>query len=278
MKAEFVPQPFQLYGALSAATEAALRASIKLHGVITEVVVDQNDRIVDGHHRSRIANELGVGYRKKVVTVKSDDHAKELARSLNEDRRQLSADERRPVVGDLRAEGHSVRAIADALGVPKSTIQDDLTELSGSGQLAEPERVKGLDGKERPATRKPAKQNKSESGKPPKKSKKAAAVDPEAEKYAPNLVDELERAGKTIEQQGELIEALQNDDHAKELAKWKLKYDQLSGRLQQCMATMAEAKKDAQRHFDLITKIRKALKLDKPTEILPAIEALRKAK
>jgi hypothetical protein len=38
----------------------ALRASIRTHGVLVAVVRDQHGRIIDGHHRERIAAELGV--------------------------------------------------------------------------------------------------------------------------------------------------------------------------------------------------------------------------
>lgn len=51
---------------------------------------------------------------------------------------------------ELRAEGMSTRAIGSALGIGKSTVDRDLgTVPSGTD---EPERVTGLDGRERPAT------------------------------------------------------------------------------------------------------------------------------
>lgn len=269
--------PLQILRPLPSAIEAALRASIKRFGVLAEVHVDQHGRIIDGHHRVRIAEELGLGHRTKVVHVKDDEHARELALTLNADRRQLGEDERKELVAALRVEGHSVRAIAGALGTSKSTVDRDLDELSHAGQLTEtPKRVKGLDGKSRQA--KVAKPKTEAKEKKPRKPKKLApAPDPEAEKYAPDLVEEFERANKEIQEKDELIASLQKSDLGKEVAKWKLKFDQLSGRLQQEMAAHTQAKKDAQRHFDLLTKIRKVLKVDKPSEILPAIEVLRKA-
>jgi len=144
---------YQLYPDLEPAVEAALRSSIRRWGVIYPIVTDQAGRVIDGHHRQRIAQELGQRPKIEVRRVRSEDEALELARTLNEDRRQLPLDQRREVVADLRSEGHSVRAIGGALGVSKSTIQDDLTQLSGAGQLKQPETVRGLDGKARPATR-----------------------------------------------------------------------------------------------------------------------------
>ena len=84
--------------------------------------------------------------------VVDDEEAREIARTLNEDRRQLTRDQRLPIVKALREEGHSFRAIGGALGVSKSQAERDLKdELSHPGQFKEPERITGLDGKSRPA-------------------------------------------------------------------------------------------------------------------------------
>lgn len=145
--------PFQLFDALPAHIEDALRASIERFGVLVPVVKDQHGNIIDGHHRSRIADQLGVKYRVDVVQVADEDEAREIARTLNSDRRQLTEDQRREVVRVLREQGHSVRAIAAALKVGKSTVDRDVAELSRAGQLEQPDRAVGLDGKSRPAKR-----------------------------------------------------------------------------------------------------------------------------
>lgn len=141
---------FQLFAALDAATEAALRASIERFGVLVPVAKDQHGRVLDGHQRSRIADELGVPYRVDVISVSGEDEAREIAHTLNADRRQLSVEQRREVVADLRAKGHSLRAIGGALGVTKSQIERDLATVP---QGTVPERVTGLDGKSRPSRR-----------------------------------------------------------------------------------------------------------------------------
>ena len=151
MKSTPVPadnQPFQIFGTLPAHVEAALRASIKRFGVLVPVALDQHGRILDGHHRKRIAGELGVPCPSISFEVKDDDEAREVSRTLNADRRQLSEDERKAVAADLRAEGHSLRAIADALGVSKSQVDRDLSTVP-RGTV--PRQVVGLDGKKRPA-------------------------------------------------------------------------------------------------------------------------------
>jgi len=249
---------FQLYGALPSAIDAALRASIKAHGVLVPVAVDQDGRVLDGHHRKRIAEEEGVGYLTKKITVRDDDHAAEIARTLNADRRQLDEETRRKMVAELRANGHSERAIAGAIGVSKTTVHNDLEQLVTSDQLTQPEQIKGQDGKERPAKLRAA--------------KTPAPVDPEAEEHAPDLADELERADKQIRAQQELIDSLKKADLGKEVAKWKEKFDKLNGRVQQLATTCAEAQKTAQYQSDLLAKIRKALKVEKNSEILPALK------
>lgn len=103
-------------------------------------------------------------------------------------RMALPRDERREAVAELRAEGMPVRAIGPTLGLPKSTVHDDLkaTRLSGSGQT-EPERVTSLDGRERPATRPTP---------PPAEPAEPAAPEPPA-------VDEGEAAWREINERAE---------------------------------------------------------------------------
>lgn len=146
---------YQLFDALPAAVEDALRASISRFGVLVPVVTDQHGTVIDGHHRARIAAELGVDHRTDVVTVASDDEAREVAITLNADRRQLDPDQRREAGAALRAAGHSERAIAAALGVSQPTVHRDLAGDSRESPAAPsgPERVQGTDGKSYPASR-----------------------------------------------------------------------------------------------------------------------------
>lgn len=143
--------PYQLYPDLEPAVEAALRSSIKRWGVIYPIVTDQAGRIIDGHHRSRIARELGLRPRIETRRVRNEEEARELARTLNEDRRHIPADQRREVVADLREEGHSLRAIGGALGVDKRTVQRDLDRIGAGAPM--PDRVRTTDGRTYPASR-----------------------------------------------------------------------------------------------------------------------------
>jgi hypothetical protein len=145
-------EAYQLFPTLEPATEAALRASIKRWGVIVPVVKDQHGNILDGYHRARIAEALGITYPSIQYTVADDIHGFEIAHTLNVDRRHLDADQRAEMARMLRSEGHSLRAIAGALGVTAGTVVNDLATVQ---DYTVPDRIVGLDGKSRPSTRQP---------------------------------------------------------------------------------------------------------------------------
>lgn len=142
---------YQAYKDLDAATEAALRASIARFGVLVPVAKDQHGNILDGHQRARIADEVGVKYPVNIIEVADDAEALEIARTLNEDRRAMPKVERLPVVKALREDGHSIRAIAGAVGVSPATIQNDLAGVQG----CTPDVARGVDGKSYPARKAP---------------------------------------------------------------------------------------------------------------------------
>jgi transposase-like protein len=75
------------------------------------------------------------------------------ALTVNVARRHLDQAARSVLVAQMRIRGMSIRDIAKATGLPKSTVSDVVQQLSEAGQLAQPERITGADGKERPATR-----------------------------------------------------------------------------------------------------------------------------
>lgn len=136
----------QIMPALDEGALAALRASIERHGVLVPVLRDQFGRILDGHHRVAIAEDLGVDYPLEVCEVADDGHAFELAGTLNLARRHLSPVQRRTLAGDLQAAGHSSRNIAKALGVSHKTVVQDLQ----GGTSVPPDTVLGTDGKTYP--------------------------------------------------------------------------------------------------------------------------------
>lgn len=143
----------QLWPALDPATESALRESIRRWGVLVPVAKDQHGRTLDGHHRARIADDIGETYAVIVHHVADDDEARELARTLNSDRRHLTTDQRRDMVAHLRELGHSYPAIAKAIGASVGTVYSDAQAFRVESLAEPPARVVGADGKSYPARR-----------------------------------------------------------------------------------------------------------------------------
>lgn len=139
----------QLFPVLEPAVEAALRASIERFGVLVPVVVDQHGGLLDGHHRRRLAGELGVECPQIERHAANEAEAEAIARTLNVDRRHLDPDQRRELAADLRSSGHSLRSIGGALGVSKNTVARDLSGVQGET----PGEVLGRDGKSYPSKR-----------------------------------------------------------------------------------------------------------------------------
>lgn len=152
--------PFQLFDALPAHIEDALRASIERFGVLVPVVRDQHGNVIDGHHRKRIADGLGVSYRVDVITITDEDEGVELARHLNTRRRHLTGEQLREHIIMLAGRATpagigelSQNEIARVAGVDQSYVSRVLgdAELMTTHKL--PESRRGADGKVRPATR-----------------------------------------------------------------------------------------------------------------------------
>lgn len=135
-------------------TYAALKESIKRWGVLVPVLMDMNGRILDGHHRAKIAEELGIEYPTNSVAVDGDVDAEAVAITVNVDRRHMPPEQRRAVVAHLRSQGHSLRAIAGAVGVSAATVHGDVAQVFRTEHL--PTKTTGSDGKSYPATRKEA--------------------------------------------------------------------------------------------------------------------------
>jgi hypothetical protein len=115
---------FQPMPPLTADEYAALRDDNAARGVLVPITVDQHGRLLDGHHRRRIANELGVKCPTEVRPVADDDEAWDLALTLNANRRHLSREQKRELVRAeiARRPGDSDRAIARRVGCSPSTV------------------------------------------------------------------------------------------------------------------------------------------------------------
>jgi len=153
------------YDDLTAAELADLRDSLREHGLVVPIVVWRN-QIVDGRHRAKLCQELGIELRTNNVTKKCPTEAEMIAhvRALNEPRRAntkplTTAEKGARIEAALKANPErSNRQIGDEIGVSKTTVSDTRTELEATGQIGQLDKHVGKDGKSRKP--KPAPSNK----------------------------------------------------------------------------------------------------------------------
>ncbi|MDP8932201.1 MAG: ParB/RepB/Spo0J family partition protein [Actinomycetota bacterium] len=147
---------WQVLPELDSAEWDSLRESMRRDGfdwAQPVVIAGEDGAILEGHHRYAAARKLGINPPTVVVTGLSDEEKREriLVREIQA-RRHLGPQKRRELIAQLREEGMSVRQIAEKTGVAKSTVADDVKQVSETGQLNQPDRITGRDGRSRPAT------------------------------------------------------------------------------------------------------------------------------
>ncbi len=127
-KKELTPHPHALLlPALTDEEYAALKADIEQHGILYPIIVDENNQVLDGVHRLRIASELSIELPQVQHTGLSEDRKLHLAVGLNLRRRHLDADRRRELVRKLHKDNRlTMRKIANITGWSKSTVERDL--------------------------------------------------------------------------------------------------------------------------------------------------------
>src|SRR5699024_8557579 len=100
--------------------------------------VDEEGVVIDGHHRSKIANELGIPC--PVITHDDLDDAgkRSLAFTLNLKRRHLNREQRRALIAEsLKSDPQlSNREHERRTGTHKNTVSAVRDELEESGQIA----------------------------------------------------------------------------------------------------------------------------------------------
>ena len=116
---KFQPMPH-----LSPEQYSALKSDIEANSIIVPIVVDQHGRIIDGHNRKQIADQLGIVCPSEVHQVADDAEAENLAVTLNCARRHLSREQVRKIVRNEieRCPDDSDRAIARRVGCSPSTV------------------------------------------------------------------------------------------------------------------------------------------------------------
>ena len=144
---------FQVMPPLSADEYAELKADIQARGVMVPIEYDESGNILDGHHRVKACNELGIKEWPSVVRLGMDAQAKTLhAIKLNCARRHLTTAGKQTAIQKAlhAAPEKSDRQLAKAIGVSHPTVATARKELEQKGDLVKFTTSTGADGKEYP--------------------------------------------------------------------------------------------------------------------------------
>jgi len=150
---------YPLLPPLSAEDYAALKQDIAEHGVQVPIEMDEDGNILDGYHRVRAAEELGISDWPKIIRrFDSDADRRSHARRLNVVRRHLTQEKRRALIADelKEAPARSNRQIAAGLRVDDKTVQAVRAQMEADAEIPQVHRRKTSDGKSRPATQRPS--------------------------------------------------------------------------------------------------------------------------
>lgn len=148
---------FQVMPPLAPDEYQDLRDDIANRGVIEPIHVDEHGVIIDGHHRKRIADDLGIECPTIVHDDLDDAGKRSLAFTLNLKRRHLNREQRRALIAEsLRADPQlSNREHARRTGAGRDLVGVVREEMESDGRLSETDsRVSG-DGRVRPASQPP---------------------------------------------------------------------------------------------------------------------------
>jgi site-specific DNA-methyltransferase (adenine-specific) len=145
--------PYQFLPDLLPEEYEALKASIAERGVEVPVVIDQDGETVDGFHRERATDELGIFCPKEIREFSNAAEKFELALRLNCRRRQLNREQKRELIAAYLqrdpqiADNHLAEIIG---GISKNTVAEIRSQLEATRQIDKFDVLRGKDGKDRP--------------------------------------------------------------------------------------------------------------------------------
>lgn len=146
---------FQALPPLAPDEYRALEESIESHGIQVPVVVDENGVVIDGHHRQKIANHLGLECPTIIKSGYTDAEKRTLALSLNIDRRQLSREQKRALIAEsIKADPQlSDREHGRRTGADHKTASVIREGLEANGEIPHCEERVTADGKLAPGVK-----------------------------------------------------------------------------------------------------------------------------
>ena len=96
---------------------------------VTIVVNGATGEIVDGNHRLRVCEELGIEPQKVSVAYPTEHDVERAKVLLNLSRRHLTGNQRAELEGKLLLRGWTQQEVAEAMGVNQSTASRDATNM-----------------------------------------------------------------------------------------------------------------------------------------------------
>ena len=149
---------YQVMPELTAEEYAELKTDIALRGVMIPIEYDEAGNVLDGYHRLKICEELGIKDYPRVIRAGMSEVEKLThARKLNMARRHLTSEQKRELIREqLKATPEqSDRQIVEALGVHHTTVSTQRKDMEASGDVAKLATTTDSLGREQPRERKP---------------------------------------------------------------------------------------------------------------------------
>ena len=146
---------YSLFGDLAPTEYEALKMSIARDGIQVPTIMDDQGGIVDGVHRDRACMELGIPCPSVVQTFASEAEKWQSALTLNVTRRQLNRQQKRDLVAAYLKADPKINDnwLGELIGgISKNTVGKVRTHLVATGQIDKFAKLRGKDGKQRPAT------------------------------------------------------------------------------------------------------------------------------
>lgn len=144
---------YQVMPELTADEYAELKADIAERGVMVPIEFDEMGNVLDGYHRLKICDELGIKDYPRVIRAGMTENEKLThARKLNMARRHLTTGQKQQLIREQLKDTpeQSDRQIAKALGVSHPTVSAQRKELEAGGKIYHLSQMIGSDGKEYP--------------------------------------------------------------------------------------------------------------------------------
>lgn len=144
---------YQVMPELTADEYAELKADIAERGVMVPIEFDEMGNVLDGYHRLKICDELGIKDYPRVIRAGMTENEKLThARKLNMARRHLTTGQKQQLIREQLKDTpeQSDRQIAKALGVSDKTVGFQRKELEAGAEIPHLSQMIGSDGKEYP--------------------------------------------------------------------------------------------------------------------------------